>query len=277
MNRAIFDGAGCDQCAADTFNDRANQTACFDCFNTESQCNSMSAARRLLTSERRLLTSGSTQAYAYRGCYEHSSVEMVLTDKTEERAVRFCSTDGTYVVGNHQKYRTCNSYCDGKLYSTFDEAVQICADVATELNANVRICSRSDLDGGQCCATGCGFDAYQTMLTWVLDPVDATTSLQDTWAQLLNPSSLSTTSTSSPDHTTCPGLCVAPAGYRVNAAGNNVEPCPINHYQDGDAANCTRCPWPSTYTSREGVIWCNGATWNKSPVMSKPMQPPGFT
>lgn len=51
----------------------------------------------------------------------------------------------------------------------------------------------------------------------------------------------------------CPGLCVAPIGYRVNAKGNNVEPCPINHYQNGSAANCTQCPWPSTYTGREGL------------------------
>ena len=42
------------------------------------------------------------------------------------------------------------------------------------------------------------------------------------------------------DHTMCTGLCIAPAGYRVNAAGNNVELCPVNHYQTGDASNCTK-------------------------------------
>ena len=62
-----------------------------------------------------------------------------------------------------------------------------------------------------------------------------------------------TASVESASHTTCPGLCRAPAGYRVNADGNNVELCPVNHYQDGSAANCTKCPSPETYSSEGGL------------------------
>lgn len=55
------------------------------------------------------------------------------------------------------------------------------------------------------------------------------------------------------DHTSCPGLTIAPAGYKVNANGDNVELCPSNHHQDGSGAVCTECPWPLTYSSAGGL------------------------
>lgn len=54
--------------------------------------------------------------------------------------------------------------------------------------------------------------------------------------------------------TSCPGLCRAPAGYRVTASGANLEPCPPNHYQTGDSRACTRCPWPSTFSEAGGLM-----------------------
>ena len=54
--------------------------------------------------------------------------------------------------------------------------------------------------------------------------------------------------------TSCPGLCRAPAGYRVTASGANLEPCPPNHYQTGASRACTRCPWPSTFSEAGGLM-----------------------
>jgi hypothetical protein len=53
--------------------------------------------------------------------------------------------------------------------------------------------------------------------------------------------------------TSCPGLCRAPAGYRVTASGANLELCPPNHYQTGASRACTRCPWPSTFSEDGGL------------------------
>ena len=53
--------------------------------------------------------------------------------------------------------------------------------------------------------------------------------------------------------TSCPGLCRAPAGYRVTASGANLELCPPNHYQTGASRACTRCPWPSTFSEVGGL------------------------
>jgi len=55
------------------------------------------------------------------------------------------------------------------------------------------------------------------------------------------------------DSTSCPGLCVAPAGFQATASGANVEACPANLYQDGLGVHCTPCPAPSTFTAHGGL------------------------
>jgi len=55
------------------------------------------------------------------------------------------------------------------------------------------------------------------------------------------------------DGTSCPGLCVAPAGFQVTASGANLEACPVNSYQDGSGVQCTPCPAPSTFTAHGGL------------------------
>jgi hypothetical protein len=58
----------------------------------------------------------------------------------------------------------------------------------------------------------------------------------------------------STDTTKCPGLCRAPAGYEVNANGDNVLLCPNNTYQDGNGTVCLACP--TSYTSAAGSAEC---------------------
>jgi len=55
------------------------------------------------------------------------------------------------------------------------------------------------------------------------------------------------------DGTSCPGLCVAPAGFQATAWGANVEACPANAYQDGSGVQCAPCPAPSTFTAHGGL------------------------
>ena len=250
----VWNGTWCHQCEEGKFNNRANQTACFDCIDG---CGGVVS---------------SSQTYTYRGCHGNANVNMEAVDKTELRGVRCCSQDGTPLQGS----KTCASRClSDYVGNNFYEAVALCADLAEFKNdASIRICSREELDTGGCCGTTCGFDDYENVLTWVLDPVGLPASaanLEQTWQQLLTlygsdeppfPVAgtvlakrrlLSTSTTDSAWHTTCPGLCRAPAGYRVNSAGNNVELCPVNHYQNGSAANCTKCPSPETYSSEGGL------------------------
>jgi hypothetical protein len=55
------------------------------------------------------------------------------------------------------------------------------------------------------------------------------------------------------DHTTCTGLSQAPAGYQATASGANLEPCPVNHYNDGSLLHCEPCPSPSSFSSLGGL------------------------
>lgn len=66
-------------------------------------------------------------------------------------------------------------------------------------------------------------------------------------------SEASSPASSPASRTSCPGLCRAPAGYRVTASGANLELCPPNHYQAGASRACTRCPWPSTFSEAGGL------------------------
>ena len=66
------------------------------------------------------------------------------------------------------------------------------------------------------------------------------------WLCLSHPTAWGSFASSVASRTSCPGLCRAPAGYRVTASGSNLEPCPHNHYQAGSPSTCTRCPRPST-------------------------------
>ena len=71
------------------------------------------------------------------------------------------------------------------------------------------------------------------------------------WLCLCHPTAWGASSVES--RTSCPGLCRAPAGYRVTASGANLELCPPNHYQAGASRACTRCPWPSTFSEAGGL------------------------
>jgi hypothetical protein len=71
------------------------------------------------------------------------------------------------------------------------------------------------------------------------------------WMCLCQPTPWGASSVAS--RTSCPGLCRAPAGYRVTASGANLELCPPNHYQAGSSSTCTRCPWPSTFSEIGGL------------------------
>ena len=51
----------------------------------------------------------------------------------------------------------------------------------------------------------------------------------------------------------CPGLCRAPAGYKVTSSGVNIEACQANEYNNGSAKACTTCPWPETFTTATGL------------------------
>jgi hypothetical protein len=55
------------------------------------------------------------------------------------------------------------------------------------------------------------------------------------------------------DHTKCPDLSQAPAGYQATASGENLEPCPVNHYNDGSSVHCEPCPSPSSFSSLGGL------------------------
>lgn len=54
-------------------------------------------------------------------------------------------------------------------------------------------------------------------------------------------------------NTLCPNLDKAPAGYQVTSSGANLEPCPVNHYNDGSLLQCKPCPSPSSFSSLGGL------------------------
>jgi len=58
-----------------------------------------------------------------------------------------------------------------------------------------------------------------------------------------------TCKTGESDGVSCPGLCLVPEGFQITSSGANLEPCPINTYNDGNSLACTPCP-PGTYTAR---------------------------
>jgi hypothetical protein len=67
------------------------------------------------------------------------------------------------------------------------------------------------------------------------------------------PSPTTTTPAPTASTTLCPGLCRAPAGYKVTSSGMNLEPCVANSYNNGSAKACTACPWPQTFTAGTGL------------------------
>ena len=57
-----------------------------------------------------------------------------------------------------------------------------------------------------------------------------------------------------PAASSCPGMTSVPAGYETTGSGANIEPCPVNHYNDGTGLKCTLCPSPSTATTDAGLL-----------------------
>lgn len=193
----VWNGTWCHQCPADTFNNRANQTGCFDCI-TDCEASQEVPLRRLLS------------------IYEYSHDTLLDC----RGGGSFFDENGVKQVNIAGSDESCKDYCD---------AHETCA--------------------------GFGYDFVNLRCHFRIAPmpgVTYSTTMRDCYVKgdLIV---VETASVESASHTTCPGLCVAPAGYRVNAAGNNVEPCPVNHYQDGSAANCTKCPSPETYSSEGGL------------------------
>ena len=68
--------------------------------------------------------------------------------------------------------------------------------------------------------------------------------------------------------TTCPRLCSVAAGYELTASGANVQPCPVNSFQNGFALTCQSCPVGSmsTSTGGRGITACTCNTGYNRPI-----------
>ena len=279
----LWNGTGCDQCESGTFNNRANQTDCFDCFNTEAQCNSMSAARRLLTVDS-LPGANPPYPFQYWPLYNLNTAGTDIGGWVDlgpgTATPSSYPTDAAIVIGQqacldtpeciYVTFKAFYGYSDGfkdtasyKLQSAFSywrryETYWISVKpswVGPTYDAQA-MCDNKITSWWRAVDAVHGYNGLPVIQGPEIDICEMCNTGPNcigTYYGLIPEPTTETASVESASHTSCPGLCVAPAGYRVNAAGNNVELCPSNHYQDGSASNCTRCPWPSTYSSAGGL------------------------
>jgi len=307
----LWNGTGCDQCAAGTFNNRANQTACFNC---TTSCDTYSRRRRLLTADSWIdvmscgivlngltstITTGtidgqydaSTQSWSLPAGYyiTHTGLNLnavnylnifmrfkinMNVNPAADVFMRITNTNGDIIQfhryipqGAKGRFIAVNSV--GTQSKSYDwnladgEWIKIMFKMSSGSNP-IQIIREDPVNGYNEWFTNSNMNPFTGPFTIYLGGKDSASEISDinlshfymsnqdmSWP---TDEDLTCASAILPaDHTSCPGLCVAPAGYRVNAAGDNVELCPSNHYQDGSASNCTRCPWPSTYSSAGGL------------------------
>ena len=275
----LWNGTWCHQCAADTFNNRANQTACFDCI---TDCDTYSGRRRLLSSH----VPGANPPYPFQ-YWPFYNLNTAGTDiggwvdlGPGTATPSSYPTDAAIVIGQqacldtpeciYVTFKAFYGYSDGfkdtasyKLQSAFSywrryETYWISVKpswVGPTYNAQA-MCDNKITSWWRAVDAVHNYNGLPVIQGPGIDICEICNTGPNcigTYYGLIPEPTIEAASVESASHTTCPGLCRAPAGYRVNADGNNVELCPANHYQTGDAANCTKCPSPSTYSSEGGL------------------------
>ena len=208
------DGGPCSVCSANTYKDSVGTAACTD-------------------------------------CTEYSSSAVASGDVSD------CVCDSPYVAaGDGSCDRTCAAGFEGSGGAEGEDACVGCQLSFYKTTSGTHNCQACPANSHSTVRNQASIDACVCDQGYLWNGADCDQCAADTFNNRANQTACFdciAPSQETADHTSCPGLTIAPAGYEVNTNGDNVELCPSNHYQDGSGAVCTECPYPATYSSAGGL------------------------
>ena len=274
----VWNGTGCDQCEAGTFNNRANQTACFACvsnappsdpfafwpaywMNARNDANGWGA----YGGYKMHCSNSQANNYHYFEGTPYTEVLDVARQACIDSAIRcdfvqidWCPPSGYQHGWCPTRYWFCQATTNHNYgYWQKDDDRTVHVNPATSGYTLMKMCTTRAGPHFKAGGVNDMTELVGNVAPYVSSITELTRNRRATDVDVCDiaPGGQyhNVVPPSPPDHTTCPGLYIAPAGYKVNAAGDNVELCPSNHHQNGSAAACTECPSPSTYSSAGGL------------------------